>query len=47
MDDYKGCEYCRLYDVINGFMFCKHLKKRITARKKPCNKYDDIRNENK
>lgn len=52
MDDldgykYDGCEYCRHYWSGHQQMYCKHLKRGITARKKPCNKYDDIRNENK
>lgn len=35
----KHCSFCECYETINGFMYCCILKRRITARKKCCNKF--------
>ena len=45
--EYDGCEACRLFDsdAEYGYMYCKHLKRRITARKKICKHYDDTRKD--
>lgn len=41
----KHCSFCRKYVGIHQTMYCTYLKKRITARKKTCKEYDDIRIE--
>lgn len=35
----KHCSYCEYYETINGFMYCCLLKRKITARKKYCDKF--------
>ncbi len=36
------CSQCKFYEVLaNHTMYCHQLQKRITARKKPCKKYDE------
>lgn len=39
----KHCSFCINYETSNGFMYCKFLKNRITARKRPCKEYYDTR----
>lgn len=34
------CSLCEHYETVNGFMFCKRLKRQITARKKACKYYE-------
>ena len=40
LDD-RHCSLCKNYESVHQFMYCKYLKRRITARKKPCKHYDD------
>lgn len=40
LEEPLGCEYCKHYETVQQFMYCKHLCKRITARKKPCKEYE-------
>lgn len=36
----KHCSHCAYYDILpNQTMYCCRLKRRITARKKPCKHY--------
>ena len=39
----KHCSFCRHYWSGHQQMYCRKLKKGITARKKPCKHYDDVR----
>lgn len=34
------CSTCVFYDTISHQMYCEHLKRRITARKKACSKHN-------
>ncbi len=36
------CSHCEFYEILaNQTMYCHDLKKRITARKRPCKKYSE------
>lgn len=40
-EDKRHCSYCKHYcPLVDGRMFCKFYKKRITARKKACKAFD-------
>lgn len=40
-NDDKHCSYCVHYEPCADFrMYCKALKRRITAKKKPCKYYE-------
>lgn len=45
MENDEHCSFCRKYECIHQTMYCTYLKRKITARKKPCEAYDDIRDE--
>ena len=47
-DDDRHCSECKHYEICTNFyMYCKVLKRRITARKKPCKHYESfIKTEN-
>ena len=34
-----SCDTCDKYEAVHSQMYCKHLMKRITAKKKACKKY--------
>lgn len=36
------CSQCKYYDILDkDVMYCSKLQKRITARKRPCKKYQE------
>ena len=42
-DDDRHCSECKHYEICTNFyMYCKVLKRRITARKKPCKHYESF-----
>ena len=47
-DDDRHCSYCVHYEPCADFrMYCKALKRRITANKKPCKYYESLINKEK
>ena len=38
----KHCSVCEYYETVNYFMYCRLLKRRITARKKYCKNFKPI-----
>lgn len=36
------CSLCEHYETLHQYLYCKHLKRQITARKQPCKYYQQF-----